>query len=565
MLQATPYACPEFLMKLLLLLTLLVGAMHPAKVLASQPASSFLQVPGEASRTAKAAATPIRWKHARFPENRLVRLAYGEMSAARILQVQQYNATRVMKPTQIGIGRVASREGSRSNLSSLQWLTLADGSSVARAEFSSPVALALRVGLVASRIDPRAELRFAGSDDSQRIVAAITGLEIRRLTDAGGLFWTPSTDGETQFVELYLPPGVSRRTTSLQSPELSHLLSSSVTDFKIIPKVGESDGCNVDAVCKVAELGPHYVNAKNAVAHMQFQQTRTNGTVGTFVCTGTLLTDTVAATQLPYFYTAHHCFAGGMGGVPATTDFQSVANTLNTYWKYETTSCGSGIEGNTELLVGGADFLYSNADTDAMLLRLARAAPAGSYFSGWNTGALAASSDVVAIHHPGGDAKKVSLGRRLQNNAFRNEVGWLLGTTESGSSGSAIFTADANGYALRGGLWGGSASCSDHPDANGNGLSDDPVGNLGHDGNRDYYSRFDVAFPGISQYLAPASSLPIRVNGSQPLIPPRAAPISPSASAAMTAPAAQADTVARDRALRIKPLSRLRDVRIFEP
>ena len=541
-------------MKLLVLLPLLIGAISPSLASAAQPASSFLRVSGEPSRTPKSAALPLRWKLAAFPQTRVARLAYGEMAATRILQVQQSNATRQMKPTQIGIGRAASREGIRSTLSSLRWLTLDDGSSVARAEIKSPVALALRVGLVASRIDPRAELRFAGSDDPGRIVAAITGLEMRRLTDARGLFWTPSTDGETQFIEIHLPPRVSTRTTSLQSPELSHLLSSSVTDFKIIPKLGESEGCNVDAVCKVAELGPHYVNAKNAVAHMQFQQTRINGTVGTFVCTGTLLADTAAATQVPYFYTAHHCFAGARGGVAVTTDFQAVANTLNTYWKYETTSCGSGVEGNTELLIGGADFLYSNENTDAMLLRLKAAAPAGSHFSGWNNLALATSSDVVAIHHPSGDAKKVSLGRRLQNNAFRNEVGWLLGTTEGGSSGSAIFTADATGYTLRGGLWGGSASCSDHPDANGNGLSDDPVGDLDNDGNRDYYSRFDVVFSSISQYLAPLSSPPIRVNGSQPLIPPSARPVAPSAIPAAAAPASAA-TQGRLPNDRMKPLS----------
>lgn len=522
-------------MKLLLLLPLLIGALTPALATAAQPASSVVQVAGEPSRTPKSSATPLRWKLAAFPQNRVARLAYGEMSAARILKVQQYNATRVMKPTQIGIGRAASREVASGKLSALQWLPLGDGSLVARAEIKSPVALALRVGLVANRIDPRAELRFAGSDDPSRIVAAITGLEMRRLTDADGLFWTPSTDGETQFVEIHLPPGVSPRTTSLQSPEASHLLGSSVTDFKIIPKIGESDSCNIDAVCKVAELGPHYVNAKNAVAHMQFQQTRSNGTADTFICTGTLLADTQAATQVPYFYTAHHCFAGGIGGVPVTTNFQAVANTLNTYWKYEATSCGSGVEGNTELLIGGADFLYSNSNTDAMLLRLKAAAPAGSYFSGWNSAALAASSDVVALHHPSGDAKKVSLGRRLQNNEFRNEVGWLLGTTEGGSSGSAIFTADASGYALRGGLWGGSASCSDHPDANGNGKADDPVGDLNAPGNRDYYSRFDMVFPSISQYLAPVSTQPIRVNGAKPLIPPVANAVAPASAPAVAA------------------------------
>lgn len=86
-------------------------------------------------------------------------------------------------------------------------------------------------------------------------------------------------------------------------------------------------------------------------------------------------------------------------------------------------------------------------------------------------------------------------------------MGWLSGTTEGGSSGSAIFTAGPAGYALRGRLYGGSATCAN-------------TGSLATPGNRDYYSRFDVAFPAIRQFLAPIDTTPVRVNGSQPLVPP---------------------------------------------
>ncbi|HZF99001.1 MAG TPA: hypothetical protein VEY92_12325, partial [Pseudoxanthomonas sp.] len=247
-------------------------------------------------------------------------------------------------------------------------------------------------------------------------------------------------------------------------------------------------------------------------------------------------------------YTAHHCFSGGSDGVPVQTDFQAVANTLNTYWKYEATACSSGIQADRVLLGGGADFLYSSANTDAMLLRLRSAPPAGSEFAGWNSAVLATSSNVIGIHHPAGDAKKVSGGRQISRNASQIEVGWLSGTTEGGSSGSGIFTADASGYALRGGLFGGSASCAN-------------TGSLTNSLNRDFYSRFDVVYPNISQYLA---AVPIRVNGSQPLVPPVSPAVNASAPAASAVPAAwvpaasAVPAVQRNRIPRRLPLRTLR-------
>src|SRR6185369_11147792 len=63
-------------------------------------------------------------------------------------------------------------------------------------------------------------------------------------------------------------------------------------------------------------------------------------------------------------------------------------------------------------------------------------------------------------------------------------IQWSQGTTEPGSSGSGVFTRAATGeYQLRGVLHGGDASCQDL---------------LG----LDYFSRFDLAYPSISQYLA---------------------------------------------------------------
>jgi hypothetical protein len=480
------------------------------------PADAAQRVPSERATTAPTA--PEQLKHRGFPAARTARIKFGELPVRRILQVQQRNADARTRLTQIGVGRIAALEAEATDLA-LAWVALPDGGHVARLEVTSPVALGLRVGAKATALDPRMQLRFAGSDDPARVVAVLGGGEIAALGDRRGVFWTPSTDGQTQIIELHAPPGVPHARTTLQVPEISHLLTNSANDYKIIAKIGESGSCNVDTACRVAELGAPFVSAKNAVAQMQYNLFQTSGSIaGTYICTGTLLADTDASTQVPYFYTAHHCFAGGSSGVPVQTSFQAVANTLNTYWQYEATACGSGVQAARVLLGGGADFLYSSAGTDAMLLRLRNAPPAGSEFAGWNSALLATSSSVIGIHHPAGDAKKVSRGQQTARDAAQIEVGWLSGTTEGGSSGSGIFTADAGGYALRGGLYGGSASCAN-------------AGSLANAGNRDYYSRFDVVYPNISQYLAPVVSAPIRVNGSQPLVPPATQAASASAPA----------------------------------
>jgi lysyl endopeptidase len=461
------------------------------------PATAADRVPGEHSRTPP--ATQPRWKLPQFPASQHTRLQYGEMDLQRLLGLQKRNASAQFKVTQVGIARLATREALRPHLPALRWLDAGHGAAVARLEIHSRDALAIRVGLRIDALDDRVELRFAGSDAPSRVVAAMHGAEVKRLLDARGLFWTPSTDGETQLIEVFRPAGVPASAVRLQAPQLSHLLANSRNDFKIIEKIGESGSCNVDTSCRVDELGPHFVDAKNAVAHMQFVR---DGS--TYICTGTLLADTVASTQVPYFYSANHCFAEG-DGVPSPTQMQGVANTLNTFWNYEATACRSGVSTTRTQLSGGATYLYSDHQTDAMLLRLKSPAPAGAFFAGWTAAPLEAATAVTAIHHPRGDVKKVSLGQHTATDPHLHEAGWTSGTTESGSSGSALFTPGGNGYELRGGLYGGSASCANS-------------GSLSNANNRDLYSRFDVAFPHVRDHLA---SEPVAMNGSAPLIPPK--------------------------------------------
>lgn len=491
-----------------LLSVLLAGGALVPKARAGESAT------GEYSRTP--VAPRAAWK-ASLPATRVARLAYGELPMRRLLDLQR-RPTHAPKAERIGLPRRADLEASRVDLPALQWARTGDGGSAARIEIRSPDALALRVGLRVDRLDDRAELRFAGSDEPWRVVAVMRGEDVKRLTGDDGLFWTPSTDGERQLIEIYRPAAAARTAVRLAAPRLSHLLANSRNDFKILPKIGESGSCNVDTACRVGELGTHFINAKNAVAHMQFVRAGS-----TYICTGTLLADGVTETQLPFFYSANHCFDDDSSTF-STSAMQSVANTLNTFWNYESTSCGSGVSAARTQVAGGAAYLYSDRNTDAMLLRLNNPAPAGAFFAGWNSSPLPSGSSVFAIHHPAGDAKKVSEGQHVATSPSLQTVGWLNGTTEGGSSGSALFTRGGLGWELRGGLYGGWASCAN-------------TGSLSNTNNRDEYSRFDVVFAQIRGYLAP-----MRRNGGRPLPPPtylvkRAEPQASNGAVAPPAPA----------------------------
>ena len=460
---------------------------------ASAAASDAPRVGSEPSRT-PANKSAAGW---RAVDASATQLRYGEMSAQRIHRLQEENATRTGKPIQIGIAREAAVETAAGTLPSPTWNRLADGSSVARIEFVSPLAYGVRAGLRIEGLDPRAELRFAGSARPAQVVAVVRGAQVAGLAGDDGLYWTPSTDGERQVVEVWLPAGVSPTGVRLDAPRLSHLMTNAVDDFRILKNVGGSGSCNINAVCRVGTLGQGYSLTKDAVARLTFVE---DG--GTYLCTGTLLNDTDNATQVPWFHTAHHCISSA-----------ALAATLNTYWKYESTACGTNSLGEYVQLSGGADYLYSSdsasaGGTDGALLRLRDGAPAGAVFAGWDANTLPTGISVLAIHHPAGDLKKVSAGQHLpaQSHAASHAARWLEGTTEKGSSGSGLFTLEAGNYYLRGGLHGGDASCANS--------------NTTLAGNVDWYSRFDVDFPSIRQYLAPEQPAgPRRRNGSQPLRP----------------------------------------------
>lgn len=147
------------------------------------------------------------------------------------------------------------------------------------------------------------------------------------------------------------------------------------------------------------------------------------------------------------------------------------------YFNFERPVCeNEGLPAHNVLY--GAEFLSEGpleGGSDFKLLRLTQRPPASwrPYYNGWNR-LDEPAHEGVAIHHPGGDAKKISTfnetvmssnpivsGQQMaENSAWR--VTWKetengFGVTQGGSSGSPLFNQDG---LIVGTLTGGSSNCN---------------------------------------------------------------------------------------------------------
>lgn len=301
------------------------------------------------------------------------------------------------------------------------------------------------------------------------------------------MVWGPDTEGALSTLEVQLPSGAEPDGLRLAVPQLSHLTQTVAqaveAEAKDVDQIGAGGSCNVDVMCSA------YQTEGRAVAKMVFSKRGS-----TYLCTGTLLNDT-RGSRTPYFLTAAHCIAD-----------QAAASTLVTYWFFRAQSCGSSprFDPAATPLAGGAELLFTRGGVDSTLLRLNAAPPANVVYAGsyFGTGTVP-GTEVAGVHHPSGDLQKASVGSVrgytsctpfdasggtscVDANESTGEllsITWRQGTTEGGSSGSAIFVQPGGTRYVAGVLSNGSASCLN------------PRGT-------DHYGRFQRAFAaGIGSWL----------------------------------------------------------------
>ena len=286
-----------------------------------------------------------------------------------------------------------------------------------------------------------------------------------------GAFTAASASGRTSLGVSQMPG--SRITVEYHEPARvageGHLHIDRVTHayrdvFRYAKDLGDSGPCNINVICPE---GDDWRDQIRSVAIIT--------TGGSGFCTGTLLNN-CALDSVPYFLTANHCLS------PDVADWVFRFN-------WDSPVCDPTENGPIDQTVSGCTMLTSSTTTDMAFLQLNSIPPADYdvFYSGWDKSGTTPDS-VCGIHHPSGDIKKISLSQSpiTQSNidlgtgaadCWQVTV-WNAGTTEPGSSGSALFNQNKM---VIGQLYGGAANCTNSVD--------------------DYYGRFDISWPLLEQYL----------------------------------------------------------------
>ena len=370
-------------------------------------------------------------------------------------------------PLRVGFGRdLAALKGSAPGDAELAWETLPDGGAAASLAVRSPGAASLRAQLVLSRVPDGLEVRFHDPDrpNGDVVLAATAELAANR-TEAGYSYWSPTVSGDTIAVEFYLPPGVKPK-LGFKLLRVSHL----EVELQALGQMGSAACRQVDAACAVDAVSER---ARRSVAKYIFSGL--NGE--SFLCTGTLMNDLDGTTHKPYFLTADHCVGNGYE-----------AATMELYWFFERATCGGAPPRDVVRQTGGAALLASGEirAEDYALLLLNRDPPDGAGMSGWTSEPLAVGDELVGVHHPAGDLKKVvrSVATKFAPWPGGNQPTHVWsdqtsGTTEGGSSGSGLWKRiDGTDY-LVGVYSGGRRGCG---------------GDIAH-------GRFERFYPKVSRWL----------------------------------------------------------------
>lgn len=410
------------------------------------------------------------------------------------LAVEKTEASASVGPRLIGAGRDVSATKSGSATQSLwQWKETPAGGAVAAISFRAEGAYGVRLGVLVKQLPGSATVRVY-TQASPGKVFEISGHEILQLiernqaagdqSDAARTWWTPDTGEGEATLEVELPRSVATTALNISVPTLSHIFVNLAvpTEEELRAQqqstkdIGDSDSCNLDASCH-----SDGASERNAVARMVFVKDAKS-----YLCTGTLLNDG-NSTGKPYFLSANHCISD-----------QTVASTLRTDWFFRSSSCNSGaLQSSSSRKVGGAQLLYASAETDVALLLLSDTPPAGAVFAGWDASTVGLGASIIGLHHPSGDLLKLSYGTVMGQSACATtsgtsfscsgtsgnyyRVNWSQGTTQGGSSGSALFRSGK----VIGTLYGGSAVCTNKSSS-------------------DFYGRFDVAYnAALKNWLAP--------------------------------------------------------------
>ena len=336
------------------------------------------------------------------------------------------------------IGRVEPVKLSMSNAGRTD--RMANGDIVWRLGFHSEGAFAMDLSFANFNIPEGAELYVYNADRSFTI-GKFTSANIME----GNTFFTQDVSGDEIYVEYFEPHNVDFQGTF----EIEDV---GICDRNIFGHmkgaIGDAEGdCHIDVVCPEAAGWTDQINSVVCYTYREGQYI--------YMCSGAMINNT-KQDHRPYVYSAAHCYSNN-------------ATNYTFYFNYQVNTCGGTYGNYSQTATGAVRRAMGDIDksSDFLLLEITgQLSPAWRdrvYFAGWDRSTSVPSTG-IAIHHPGGDWKKVSIPKGVGRNSLRPrfwEVSWKTGsnnqgTTEQGSSGSPLFNASKR---IVGSLSHGTSSC----------------------------------------------------------------------------------------------------------
>jgi len=318
-----------------------------------------------------------------------------------------------------------------------KWLKRENGERIWLAEIESKDAYSLN--LIFDTFNPSPGVKvFLYNKSGDFVLGAYT----RESHPSSGKFATTPVPGNKIFIEMQVPKDISNF-GELTIGTVNHDFLDIYTILKD-GRFGRSGDCNADIACYQEE---RWEDIKRAVLRILI-----NGNV---YCSGALINNT-AENGIPYVYTANHCIG----------DAEDAQSSIF-YFNYESPTC-KGTDGSIDYSISSSVLRATSDKLDFSLVELSTSPGAEyqPYFAGWNLDTKDIEN-VVAIHHPEGDVKKISFEDDAPvtgnfGSGYDEYTHWLVkqwetGTTEPGSSGSPLI--DQNNL-LIGALTGGEATCS---------------------------------------------------------------------------------------------------------
>lgn len=323
--------------------------------------------------------------------------------------------------------------------------TLADGTRVWRLGIRSAGAFSINVLFSEYEVPEGARL-FLFNPDQTHILGSFNQLNNSEL----GLLPVAPVQGDELIIE-YQEPANAPFHGKLKVGEVNH----DYRGFKRYEPNGDNPflWCMKPLVCLQEETDKYDEIGRSVILIIINGET---------ACTGTLINNTENDGK-PYILTASHCLNNRFQIQP---DYEQVAGNIVTFFNYESPLCDPIMRGTEEMSMASTFFRATNENTDMALLELIETPPVyyQPYYAGWNA-KNQGTAPYISIHHPKASVKRFAKAESVvltsfsffEKNGHWHVKEWAEGSTQDGSSGSALFD---NNNQIIGGLSGGGASCS---------------------------------------------------------------------------------------------------------